>query len=83
MYFVGISHLFCNAFRDAEHMLVKAKRNAVELPDYTPFMALTKLRLGKYNFANAFTKQSQPSVMHFEITLNWPLNVGKYDGPND
>ena len=77
MYFVGISHLFCNAFRDAEHMLSQLKRNAVELPDYNTFMALTKLRLGKYNQANAFIKQSQPSVMHFEINIELAIKCGQ------
>ena len=79
LFFVGISHLFCNAFRDAEHIFSQLK--AVELPDYNTF-TINKSGL-KYNQANAFIKQSQPSVMHFEINIELPLNVSKYDGPND
>ncbi|MBL6722596.1 MAG: hypothetical protein ISQ13_01150 [Candidatus Margulisbacteria bacterium] len=77
-YLAGVAYLFCDAFNVAEDAFNRCKSGQAALPDYQTYMALTKLRLNKFNQAKAIIKQSCDSVMQVEINLELSIKLGQF-----
>lgn len=78
-YFVGISYLFLENHHDARDIFVNLKKQRMQLPDYSTYMALSYLKLGRLELAKkTIDLDNGQSLLYFETNVEISMKLGMF-----